>query len=193
MNQPQLNLLGRLLISPPRPPSNLFADAVIIVCSHSAQEGAWGLIVNKPITHPQRCEEIWRYLGWESGSHPDGHELWQGGPVLPDRVIVLHSSDWRGQGTQELSDDILVTQDPSIFEAIHQGLGPKDYKIFLGFSGWSAGQLEGELSGQPPWTDQHRWLVHPSDTATIMNLESQDRQWRRAIRLTAKATVDSWF
>lgn len=186
------NLLGRFLVSQPQTRDSYFAQTVVIVCSHSPQ-GSWGLVCNKPILDPERQEQVWRYLGWESGRHPDDLDLWEGGPVLPDRVIVLHSNDWQGPATQELCPGIGVTQDPTIFEAIHAGQGPSNYKIFLGFCGWSPGQLDGEQSGQPPWTPQHRWLTVDSRPKMIMSVASQELQWHRALELTARAAVDSWF
>lgn len=186
------SLLGHFLIAQPRTKDSYFDQAVITVCAHSYQ-GAWGLIVNKPITDPDRCREVWQYLGWESGSHPDQLDLWQGGPVLPDRVIVLHTPDWQGPATQELTEGIAVTQDQSVFEAIHQGQGPRRYKIILGFCGWSPGQLEGELKGDPPWTAQHRWLTAPSRSHQIMSVADQHEQWLRCLELSARSTVDSWF
>lgn len=187
------SLLGQFLIAQPTTKDRYFDQAVIIVCSHSDQQGAWGLVCNRPITDPERSREVWQYLGWAEGYHPLGMDLWAGGPVLPDRVIVLHSTDWRSASTQELTLGVLVTQDPSVFEAIHSGQGPSEYKIFLGFAAWQAGQLEGEQSGQPPWTPQHRWLISPSRAQEILSVDSQESQWLRAIAQSARLSVDSWF
>lgn len=187
------NYLGQLLISQPLCSDPTFAQSVVIVCAHSQSQGAWGLVLNRPIQDPDRTREIWRYLGWHQGSHPLGLDLWDGGPVLTDRVIVLHSPDWRGATTQELSEQVLVTQDPSVFEAIHEHRGPGEYKIFLGFTAWQAGQLEGEQQGQSPWTAQHRWLTAPGQAREIMSVDSQDTQWHRAIAQSVKISVNSWF
>lgn len=184
--------LGNFLVSQPICRDPYFDRTVITVCAHNDQ-GAWGFITNKPIKDATRQQEVWQYLGWESGSHPDQLDLWQGGPVLPDRVIVIHTPDWQGKSTQELAPTVHITQDSSIFEAIHQGHGPSEYKIVLGFCGWSPGQLEGEQEGKSPWTEQHRWLTTPARSDLILSVEDQEPQWSRALELCARSSVDSWF
>ncbi|NBO99893.1 MAG: YqgE/AlgH family protein [Proteobacteria bacterium] len=186
------NLLGHLLVAQPLNSDAYFARSVVVVCSHSNQ-GAWGLVVNRPLMDPQRESEIWRCLGWDPGHHLDGIGLWQGGPVLTERVIVLHSPDWRGPATQMLTEQIWVTQDPSIFHALHQGQGPRDIKIFLGFSSWSAGQLDGEQQGLPPWRPEQRWLTAPADWDSVMSDRDQDSQWRRAIKTCASHATQTWL
>jgi len=174
------SLVGKLLVARPGLRESIFARSLVIICSHDAQ-GAWGLIVNSPIENTERCTQVWDYLGYSQGA-PFGMDLWLGGPVLPDRVIVMHDLSWRGPATQPLVNNLGITQDPSIFQALHHGHGPRDYKIFLGFAAWSPGQLEGELGGQAPWTVEQSWLISAVGGDEIMSVDSQEEQWFSAVQ-----------
>lgn len=185
-------LMGQLIIAQPQSRDPYFQRSVIVVCSHSDQ-GAWGLVVNKPLMDLDRSRYIWQCLGFESGEGPGGEGLWEGGPVLQERIICLHSADWRGPATQELIPGVLVTQDPAIFQALHQGQGPSVSKFFTGFSSWGPGQLDGEQQGQPPWQTWQTWLTAPSSRGAIMSLGDQDEQWHRAIQRSARAHTAQWF
>lgn len=174
------SLVGKLLVSRPGLKNSVFARSTLVVCSHDAQQGSWGLIVNSPIDNPERQHQVWEYLGY-GDQPPLGMDIWLGGPVLPDRVIVIHRDTWRGPATQQLIPGLAITQDPTIFQAIHNNQGPEDYKIFLGFAAWSPGQLEGEIQGQAPWTPDQSWLISDSDPQVIMSIDSQEEQWFRTV------------
>ena len=45
----------------------------------------------------------------------------------------------------EVTPGVYVSRDARLLEDISQGQGPKDFLFMLGYAGWGAGQLEGEL------------------------------------------------
>ena len=69
-----------------------------------------------------------------------------GGPVDPQRGFVLHSPVWGGQDTRHVADRWALTGSRDVLVAIAQGKGPRKWLAALGYAGWSAGQLEMELS-----------------------------------------------
>jgi len=184
--------MHRVLIAQPRSQDAYFQHTVIAVCSHSEQ-GAWGLVLNKPVLDLERTRYIWRCLGFEEGLGPNHEELWEGGPVHQDRILVLHSDDWSGPATQGLIPGVLVTQDPSIFQSLHKGHGPRNMKFFMGFASWGPGQLDGEQRGQPPWQAWQTWLTAPASLGSIMSIREQDDQWHRAIRRSARQQTATWL
>jgi putative transcriptional regulator len=84
-----------------------------------------------------------------------------GGPVQNERGFVLHQpvGDWDSSIT--VLDDIALTTSKDILDAVAHGNGPEKLLLSLGYAGWTAGQLEQEIS-------QNAWLsVKPEDVQTL--------------------------
>jgi putative transcriptional regulator len=98
--------------------------------------------------------------------------IYFGGPVQTDRGFVLHlpSGDW--QATLKVKcgerDEMGLTTSKDILEAVGRGEGPAKMLVSLGYSGWSAGQLEQELG-------QNAWLTVEAKDAIIFDLPSDER------------------
>lgn len=186
----QLNYTGKLLIAQPRCVSSFFTETVTLLVSH-AHHGSWGLILNKKFDgDAMTLNDLLDSVGIER--HKNFTDpLYIGGPVERSKVAVLHSSEWFSHSTQPITDNISMTNDISILAAISRGEGPDQYRIICGLSAWGAGQLEGEMSGQEPWTPQHRWLTAP---ATSEIFESNGRElWNRSLQTAVNLEVKEWF
>ena len=68
-----------------------------------------------------------------------------GGPVETGRGFVLHSPDYRQDGTLDVADDVSLTATVDILRAIAAGEGPRRHLLALGYAGWGPGQLDGEI------------------------------------------------
>ena len=79
-----------------------------------------------------------------------------GGPVDRSRGFVLHTDDYRVDSSLPVSEDICLTATMDILRAISRGRGPRSALMTLGYSGWSAGQLEREVS-------ENDWLTCPAN------------------------------
>lgn len=66
-----------------------------------------------------------------------------------------------------------------VLRAIAAGTGPAQWLVALGYAGWSAGQLDMEMT-------RHGWLNVPADTALIYE-GTADTRWRRGF---ASAGID---
>lgn len=81
-----------------------------------------------------------------------------GGPVQSDRGFVLHEPQTAYLATIAVggkSGDRALTTSRDVLEAVSNGTGPQNMLVTLGYSGWSAGQLETEIS-------QNAWLTIPA-------------------------------
>jgi putative transcriptional regulator len=88
-----------------------------------------------------------------------------GGPVDSGRGFVLHSADYFvKESTLSIGKDICLTATMDILRAIAIGKGPKQAILALGYSGWAAGQLEGEIQA-------NGWLHGPSDPELVFELD----------------------
>lgn len=144
------SLEGQFLIAMPGMGDARFEKTVIYVCAHS-KEGAMGFVFNKPLEEPQPLDffeqlEIINYTERDQvPADVAACALHTGGPVEPGRGFVLHSPDYRGDTTIDVRGSVCMTATLKILRDIAMGRGPKDFLIALGYSGWSAGQLEEEI------------------------------------------------
>ncbi|WP_353474527.1 YqgE/AlgH family protein [Salipiger sp. H15] len=153
------DLTGSVLIAMPGMGDERFEHAVIYLCAHS-DEGAMGLIVNKP-SADVTLEGLFEQLGIDAapGSHPEPVHF--GGPVEMGRGFVLHSADYRSElTTLQVDDGFSMTGTLDVLEHIARGDGPDDWIAMLGYAGWGPGQLEGELA-------QNAWLVCPASRELV--------------------------
>lgn len=170
-------LTGQLLIAMPQMQDPRFERSVIYICVHNA-EGAMGLLVNR------RAEELTflellQQLGIETGNPPAELPIHIGGPVESGRGFVLHTNDYAQGSTIRVDDMVNLTATIDILKDIAEGHGPRQALLALGYAGWGAGQLDGEIQ-------QNAWLNVPADETLIFD-SSLEKKWERSI---AKLGVD---
>ena len=159
------SLKGHFLIASPRLSDPNFARAVVLMVQHG-DEGALGLIVNRPLetTIREVCEKVLDSpCGVEAALH-------QGGPC-EGPLMVLHTRGGIAEG-----DDVQVL--PGVYFTAERGkierlMGedqPEEVrsKFFVGYAGWGAGQLEGEL-------ETGSWLTTRADSSQVF--EPGEKLW----------------
>jgi len=180
------SLQGQLLIAQPTANSTFFAQGVVLVCEHNA-DGAWGLVLNKP-SKTIRVKDIATNVGIE---YPYDHSVIIGGPVQPDSIYILHTPDYVESITRYVTNSLCVTSSINMLRAISRGAGPKDWQVFLGMSAWQSGQLEGEQSGQPPWTPEHRWMTTEANAGVLH--EDPEYMWSDKLATSISSSVKDIF
>jgi putative transcriptional regulator len=145
-----IELTGKLLIAMPGMGDPRFDRSVIFLCAHS-DDGAMGLIVNKPVPN-LAFNDLLKQLGIpKANDSRSAIRVHFGGPVEHGRGFVLHSDDYDADGTSlKVGGGFGMTATLSILEEIAKGEGPGQAFLALGYSGWGPGQLEGEI-GQNGW------------------------------------------
>lgn len=180
-------LNGQILIAQPVNQDNHFAKTVVLIAQHN-HTGAWGVVVNKP-SKTVSMTDIMSAVGID---YVGQETVYIGGPVEPNRVHVIHTLDWSSPSTMQITKDIGITGDVSILAAIKANEGPALYRAGVGLAVWSAGQLDGEQSGQAPWTKEHIWLTTPA-TVDLCLQEIGDDQWQNAIDAALKNKIADLF
>ena len=132
--------MGSLLISEPLMTDNFFSRSAILVLDEPEDGGHFGLILNKPteLTLNDLMPD------WKEGKKVP---IYCGGPVDLQRMFMLHSLKEELGASAEVLPGIYVGGDlDKIIEYINEG-GEVDGKLrfFLGYCGWSPGQLKGEI------------------------------------------------
>ncbi len=159
-------LSGRLLLAMPGMFDPRFDHSVIAMCMHD-ENGAFGIGIGHA-REGVRFHALLKELDIDPGTVPDCPVL-DGGPVEPGRGFVLHSTDWGGQGTVEVAGLCGLSASLDILRAIAEGRGPKHWLIALGYAGWGAGQLDGEMR-------QHGWYAAEPHSEILFDTP-QARRW----------------
>jgi putative transcriptional regulator len=172
-----INLTNQFLIAMPGMVDGNFAGTVVYMCEHT-ERGALGLVINKPVEIDVRglFEKVNLTLEREDLL---GTPVYLGGPVQTERGFVLHEQlDEEGghySSSLKIDGGLEMTTSRDVLEAMSNGAGPKKVFISLGYSGWSAGQLEDELS-------RNGWLTVDADRSVIFDTPVEQR-YDRALSL----------
>jgi len=149
---------GSLLLAAPSMRDPNFSRTVIFMAAHTPEDGAFGYILNRPLE--QSVAELLpdQNLG-SLGNLP----VFMGGPVDSDK-LAFTSLHWnRRKNTLRCQTHLSVT------DAQHELSLGHDVRGFVGYSGWSEGQLEEEV--------KHRsWIITPAQK-TILTAEPQAALW----------------
>ena len=165
-------LAGSLLIATTALTSQPFAQSVILICAHSAEDGAMGIVVNRRLAEPA-IDDLLAQLGIEP-PRPHRHiELCMGGPCDTSRGFVLHSSDWQGEGSLVIDESLSLTASLDVLRALAEGNGPRQALLALGHAMWEPGQLEREM-------EENAWITAPATRAIVFDRDHETK-WRRAL------------
>ncbi|ELR71476.1 hypothetical protein C900_02539 [Fulvivirga imtechensis AK7] len=158
---------GSLLISEPFLPDPNFERTVVLLCEHSS-EGSFGFVLNKvsAVTLEEIMEDV------NSFNEP----VYIGGPVQQDTLHFIHRANYL-EGGVEVSpglywggnfEQLMILIDTKQIKA-------EDFRFFIGYSGWGAGQLEDELK-----TDS--WIVANHATPDLVFEEDGENLWRAVLK-----------
>jgi len=167
-------LTGQVLVAMPGLAGSLFARSVIYLCAHTP-DGAMGIVLNQPLASPS-FEDLLKTLGIAPLPPARTIRLHSGGPVDNGRGFVLHTADWKGEGSLVVDDSVALTASLDVLKAIAEGGGPEQGLLALGYSGWGPGQLDQEMQ-------QNSWLsvpVTPDDVGLLFDSDHTSK-WTRAL------------
>jgi putative transcriptional regulator len=157
-----MNLTGQFLIAMPAMQDPFFSKTVTFVCTHN-EDGAMGVVLNRPMQIT--LDHLFNQINIQC-DHPAIGDIpvFFGGPVQTERGFVLHTPGEEYNSTLQINSVIALTTSKDILESTALDTGPEKLFISLGYAGWSAGQLEEEMS-------HNAWLsVNVSDTKSLYDL-----------------------
>ena len=140
------HLANQFLIAMPGMVDPNFAGSVIYLFEHT-ERGAMGLVINRPTELDMGAlfEKIEVKLEAEPVSE---QPVYFGGPVQIERGFVLHEPTMEAAYSSSLviPGGLTMTTSKDVLEAVAAGFGPSKFLMTLGYAGWSAGQLEEEIT-----------------------------------------------
>ncbi len=159
-----------------------FRRTVVLVTKYSAAEGTLGLVINRPLGHRVRLHlsDDLRKLAGASELASDasaklGNLFFQGGPVEPEYVFILHGLQEPIEGSTPVCPGVYFGGD---LEALQPRLavlpsGEPAVRFYLGYSGWKEGQLESEI-------DMGAWVLAEGSAELVFSAQP-DQAWQRAL------------
>lgn len=161
------SLTGRLLVASPALQDPNFARTVIFVCSHDV-DGAFGLVLNRPLEVAVAAA----VPEWPIPLAPLP-VVFLGGPVDSAMLFAL------GQGERAATEAWSLSALPGLgvldLTRIEEAtaLGVERSRVFAGYAGWGAGQLEAELM-------EEAWFVVDATTDDVFTV-APERVWHAAL------------
>ena len=163
---------GRLAVATPLLTEESFARSVVLLLQSDDEDGALGLVLNRPTgTDVGEVLEPWHGLAC------DPPVVFTGGPVQPNAAICLGRSRLGAPAVAAYSE----LENAPLLGTVDLDASPDDLagavsevRVFAGYAGWSAGQLEAEVD-EGAW-----WILDalPSDPFT----DRPDLLWRQVLR-----------
>lgn len=175
-----MNLSNHFLIAMPSMHDPVFGGSVVYLCEHN-DRGALGMVINKPTELTMDSLLTRLNLRPEIDALADKPVMF-GGPVQDDRGFVLHSPAGEFLSMLKVTDEVAFTTSRDVLEAFASGHGPQRLLVGIGYSGWSAGQLEDEIS-------RNGWLTVAADPKVMFDLPFEQR-YAAALKLLG---IEPWM
>lgn len=157
------SLRGKLLLSSPSLVDPNFRKTVVLIAHHD-EDGAMGLVLSRP-SEVSAAEAVPLLEGLPGAQGP----VFVGGPVQPQAFMVLAEFD-------DVEDSVAPIFDHIGFmsaDAEPETLSIQRVRLFAGYAGWGAGQLEAEL-------EEPAWIVVAAEP-TDPFADDPDALWREAV------------
>ncbi|MDX6638274.1 MAG: putative transcriptional regulator [Solirubrobacterales bacterium] len=139
------SLRGKLLLASPALVDPNFARRVVLITEHS-EEGAMGIVLNNP--SETALDEVSAELAEVAGHGP----VFVGGPVQPEALVLLAEFSDPSAAAWIVAADVGLASANLELSAL--GDVVRRGRVYAGYSGWGAGQLEDEL-------EIESWIVEP--------------------------------
>ena len=158
---------GILLISDPFLKDPNFMRTVVFLCDHQDQ-GSFGFVLNRK--YENTIDELIPEL--------EGHKipLFYGGPVQMDTIHFLHQYSEEIQGGQEVMKGIYWGGDfDKVVDMVRNNeIDENKIRFFIGYSGWSDGQLKDEL-------EEKSWLTVKATRKLVFHRDYKEL-WKDSLK-----------
>jgi len=159
---------GRVLLAEPFMLDPNFKRTAVLLCEYSLEEGGVGFVMNKPL-HMQVDSLIEDFPEFDA-------DVFFGGPVATDTIHYIHNVGELLDDSQPVTKGVFWGGD---FEKLKflitsELIKPSNIRFFVGYSGWSNGQLENEL-------EMGSWVTADMDTNYLFRSEPDDL-WQQVMQ-----------
>ena len=157
------SLQGKLLVSSPSLVDPNFRKTVVLVAHHD-EDGAMGLVLSRP-SDVSAADAVPLLEDLPGANDP----VFVGGPVQPDAFMVLAEFEDIDQAAAPIMNSLgFMPADTDLDD-----LSIRRMRLFAGYSGWGAGQLEAELA-------EPSWIIVDAETDDAF-ADDPDELWRAVL------------
>ncbi len=167
--EPPPNFTGQLLVAHPNMLDPNFRRSVLFISSHEADEGAIGVIINRPLD-----KQVSELLAEPAPGALAEVPVFLGGPVATNQLMFA-AFDWEGRDSPCMNQNVAFQEAHELAEQDRNAV-----RAFVGYAGWTAGQLENELR-------QNAWVLQKA-SRDAFNPERLPKLWFEIMR-----SLGPWF
>ncbi len=162
--------VGTLLVAEPFLKESYFNHAVVVLVDYEPPVSAMGVVINNPTEY--KLQEV-----VDGVKVKDPIPVYCGGPVGSDRLYFMHTLGDLIPETRRVGDNLWLGGDfDTLFGIINDGYDVEGHiRFFMGYSGWSPGQLEEEVS-------KRVWAVSPMVSGRELLRGDGDSVWHDCVR-----------
>jgi putative transcriptional regulator len=159
---------GKLLVAEPFMMDKTFKKAVLLLCEHDQQLGSIAFILNKPLSGIKMENLMGDFPEFEG-------TIFYGGPVADDTLHYVHTKGDILEDSVDIGDGIYWggNFDKLKFLIENKLITPKDIRFYLGYSGWSPGQLDDEMKYKS-------WIITNSDFNYVFS-SNHKKLWTKVL------------
>lgn len=159
---------GVFLYASPQTGDPNFAETVVMLIQYGPK-GAMGLVIDH-LTEATAEDVL------EEASSLRGLPVYWGGPVQPEKILGIVKTSRPSENATRLLDDVYLTgRREDLESAAHGGEARERVRLYSGYTGWGAGQLESEFARQG-------WVIGPGTAAAVFSPEPR-KLWPKVFRL----------
>ena len=157
------SLRGQCLIAAKSLKDGNFYKTVVLMLEHTEQ-GATGLVLNRPSS-----VRVSHALAGHFSLPETDEVVFIGGPVEPTALLILHDSEGLADSDSSPAPGVFIGGSAESFEQVLlSSLSDEEdrarFRVFSGYSGWSEGQLEGEI-------ERGDWLIHSGSHELVFEID----------------------
>lgn len=162
--------VGTLLVAEPFLKESYFNHAVVVLVDYEPPVSAMGVVINNPTEY--KLQEM-----VDGVKVKEPISVYCGGPVGSDRLYFMHTLGDLIPETRRVGDNLWLGGDfDTLFGIINDGYDVEGHiRFFMGYSGWSPGQLEEEVS-------KRVWAVSPMVSGRELLRGDGDSVWHDCVR-----------
>jgi putative transcriptional regulator len=157
-------MVGKILAASMKSHDADFAQTVILIVRHDRQATV-GLFLNHPLSIP--LSEVYPEL---KGAQL---KLYAGGPLTIGIRALYRSRSKPAEAARIFEDVSLISTKTLLGKMVAEGAPSNVFRVYAGYTGWSPGQLEGEV-------DRGLWHVFAGEAGLVFD-SHPETVWSRLI------------
>lgn len=160
---------GSLLIANPVLPDPNFSRTVVLLCNHD-DKGSFGLVINR--TAQLEASEVFSHIDVLDAYKG---KIYVGGPVSQSMVFFLCRSSLEIPELDTICEGVHLGSSLDTLETVYPLVEDpeRNIRFYLGYSGWSGGQLAGEM-------EQRSWLIQDAQERFVFG-DPEDQIWPEVV------------